>query len=329
VYFYHRFNENGRTRCVYVASGRRALALAREAEQRRAEKEIARYDRQQAVLARRRAWEDEKRRRPEGRAEVRAFREWLHAEDAVLDGLVALADQAMALGGWHRRKRQWCERRTMNDLISSTAAPPATQPPIGSPEHARLMEWTRTTRERLSKLATAVDVRDFETILSQRPAALIELLGADLASRLEDVLVLRAHGDQPGAGRAAHAMLAAMREGFAGDGASPLVRALATVATLCWYDFLGVSLKLQGMRHAHDAEIPPPHPAPDFSRHALVGMEHRADRSLKRFNATSRTLAAVQQRMAGSVRVRVAARSEGGTAEAAVEIERDSSLLPG
>jgi hypothetical protein len=271
----------------------------------------------------------ERRWRVEQRGRVQAFRAELRRDDELMAGLAALADLAMAASGWHRHKMQWRRRRTMNALecppASGTAATPV-RPSEGSATEARLQEL----RDRLSRLATETDVADFERLLAKLPEGLFDLLNVDVAQMVENALVLRAHpGDQTGAHRAAHAMLAAMRAEFAGDAPTPLVRALAAVVTLAWYDFYHLSLKLQSMRRVHDEEIPPPHPAPDFSRHMLVGMEHRTDRSLKRLNAACRTLAAVQRRTTGPVRVRVAARSEGGSAEAAVEIKRDSSACQG
>jgi hypothetical protein len=363
IYLYRTFREGGKVRCCYVGSGLAAVRAARAAAQRRRRRreaqarrrETAREERLLAAARRdefltikavlderdRRLWRRFRRRHAgkdrDAKAQIRAdlakFRRELRRQDEQMTGFCGFVDLALELAGYRQHKRgEWRVRRMGTEILPA-GGPRGDVRPLTAADRKRatdfIWEWTK----RLGRLETEAEAAILQELLDRDPKAAFFMFGADVAESVQGGLILDAF---PGEVRQGHREAARLRlrqfkaELAGPEPVSPLVRLAIDRVTTCWLDLHVVELRYHDA--VEDFARRPAAPGwPNTGKAMIESLERRLDHAHRRYLSALKALAFIQHRPpAGPVRLRAAAKAgDGGTAEAAVEIERDSSLLSG
>jgi hypothetical protein len=288
VYYYRSQRVGGRPRSVYVASGPDAELLA--AWDSRWRQECRRHARRMRAL-------DDRRR--ELRRQLRDRRREEAALLAEMGAAVALWCWAtsglfkaeMARRGWRLYQRyRWVRVRTMKTKSKRTKAtkpatlaeaPPAATTPSEAAEFRKELEgyWERARRGDPAGRAA------IEALFAHPPGGLIEFLGGDPLTRLEDMLVVRY--DVGIAGEALRRHLAAMRESITVPDASSLDNLLVGQVVVTWLHM--TLLQIRGLRAVELAGIDK-----DLARGADVVLKALSVAG-RQFNAAVRSLTALRR----------------------------------
>jgi hypothetical protein len=225
----------------------------------------------------------------------------------------------MEAGGYAMHKREL--RKTRMNAIEGAPA----RATMTAAERARCVELVQERADRLASLQTEQDVRDFHTMLQERPEALFLLLGVDLTRQVEDMLVGLACPDKQQQGRrdALYEQLRRLKESLAAPDSPPLVTLLADRVVLTLLDLNLAEIEYHGTRQS--LKSPAGRDVATLVKAKIEALERRLDHAHRRYLSALKAMAFVAERPpAGPVRVRAAAKA-GDAKKCVVAVEMQSA----